>query len=74
MSKRSAPAGEIDPGSSANSAGVPNARAVAEEWQKELELSEADLAAGKVVESVEVMRMLDERIAFMKAKKATPNR
>jgi hypothetical protein len=74
MSKRSAAAGEIDPGSSANSAGVPNVRAVAEEWQKELELSDADLAAGKVVESVEVMRMLDERIAFMKAKKATPNR
>lgn len=42
----------------------------AEDWRKELEISEAQLAAGDVVDSVEVMRELDEAIARIKAKKA----
>jgi RNA polymerase-interacting CarD/CdnL/TRCF family regulator len=42
----------------------------AEDWRKELEISEAQLAAGDVVDSTEVMRELDEAIARIKAKKA----
>lgn len=42
----------------------------AEDWRKELEISEAQLAAGDVVDSPEVMRELDEAIARIKAKKA----
>jgi hypothetical protein len=46
------------------------AMATAEEWRRELEISEAQLARGEVVESAEVMRELDEAIARIEAKKA----
>jgi RNA polymerase-interacting CarD/CdnL/TRCF family regulator len=46
------------------------ATATVDEWRKQLEISEAQLAAGDVVESAEVLRELDEAIARTKAKKA----
>jgi len=47
----------------------------ADDWRRELEISEAQLAAGDVVDSAEVKRELDDAIARMKAKKAaTPPR
>jgi len=46
------------------------AMGTAEDWRKELEISETQLAAGDVVDSAEVMRELDEAIARIKAKKA----
>ena len=42
----------------------------AEEWRRQLEIGEAQLAHGEVVESAEVMRELDEAIARIEAKKA----
>jgi RNA polymerase-interacting CarD/CdnL/TRCF family regulator len=47
------------------------ATATAKEWRKELEISEAQLAAGDIVDSAEVLRELDEAVARIKAKKAT---
>jgi hypothetical protein len=46
------------------------AMATAEGWRRQLEVSEAQLARGEVVESAEVMRELDEAIARIEAKKA----
>jgi RNA polymerase-interacting CarD/CdnL/TRCF family regulator len=72
MTKRSA-SGEFYSASSAPDAEIMDepATATAEEWRKELEISEAQLAAGDVVESAEVLRELDKTIARIKAKKAT---
>jgi hypothetical protein len=47
-----------------------NRQWTAEQWRKELEISEAQPAAGNVVESAAVMRELDEAIARINAKKA----
>lgn len=48
--------------------------ATADEWRKDLEISEAQLAAGDVVESAEVMRELDEAIALIRGKKVIASR
>jgi len=44
--------------------------ATVHEWRKELEISAAQLAAGRVVESSEVLRDVEEAVARIKAKKA----
>ena len=46
----------------------------ADEWRKELEISEAQLAAGEVVESAEVMRELEKAIAQIKSKQVVASR
>jgi RNA polymerase-interacting CarD/CdnL/TRCF family regulator len=70
MTKRSA-SGESYSASSAPEAKIIDEPATAEEWRKELEISEAQIAAGDVVESAEVLRELDEAITRIKAKKTT---
>jgi hypothetical protein len=70
MTKRSA-SGKFASASSTADAEMPDEEpATAKEWRKALEISEAQLAAGEVVDSGEVMRELDEAIARIKAKKA----
>jgi RNA polymerase-interacting CarD/CdnL/TRCF family regulator len=71
MTRRSA-SGQFYSASSAPDAEIMDepATATAKDWRKELEISEAQVAAGDVVESAEVLRELDEAIARIKAKKA----
>ena len=71
MTKRSAP-GELYSAPSGPDGEIIDEPAMgkAEEWRRELEISEAQLARGEVVESADVMRELDEAIARIKAKKA----
>jgi hypothetical protein len=70
MTKRSATGKFSSASSTADAEMIDDEPARAKEWRKALEISEAQLAAGEVVDSGEVLRELDEAIARIKAKKA----
>jgi RNA polymerase-interacting CarD/CdnL/TRCF family regulator len=70
MTKRFASGKFASASSTADAEMTDDEPATAKEWRKALEISEAQLAAGEVVDSAEVLRELDEAIARIKAKKA----